>query len=296
MSWLRSASRGRVDRHHLESVIQITAKRTGGDPVFQVAIRGREDPHVHLDRLVRADPRDLAALQHAQQLDLRGGRHVAYFVQKQRAAVGIFELADAVGRGVGERPANVAEQFAFQNVLAERCAVERYERLVLARTVLMDRLGDEFLAGAGRALNQHAGVGRRDPLEPVDDVVHLRAVADHAFEAESLVEPAIQFGGSAARSRSAVGGSLGDGAQLVQIERLEQVVERPLLHRRHGRGDRAVAGDQDHLGVGQLLFGVGQNGEAIDLVHHQVRDHQVERAVVDRAWLPCGPLVATVQW
>ena len=39
-----------------------------------------------------------------------------------------------------------------------------HERLVLARAVLVDGLGDQLLAGAGLALDQHAGVGRGDPL------------------------------------------------------------------------------------------------------------------------------------
>ena len=65
--------------------------------------------------------------------------------------------------------------------------------LLLPRAVLVDRLGDQFLAGAGLALDQHAGVGRGDALEPLDHVAHLRAVADDALEAEPLVEPAIQL-------------------------------------------------------------------------------------------------------
>ena len=64
-----------------------------------------------------------------------------------------------------------------------------HERLVLARAVLVDRLGDQFLAGAGLALDQHAGVGRGDALQPLDHVAHLGAVADHALEAEPLVQP-----------------------------------------------------------------------------------------------------------
>ena len=78
------------------------------------------------------------------------------------------------------------------------------------------------------------------------------------------------------RSRSAGGRLLGDGPQLVDVERLEQVVERPLLHGRDGRGDRAVAGDQDHLGVGQVVLGRAQNLQAVDVVHHQVGDDDVE--------------------
>ena len=143
-------------------------------------------------------------------------------------------------RGVGERPADVAEQLALENVLAQRRAVERHERLLLPRAVLVDRLGDQLLAGAGLALDQHGGVGRRDPLQPVDHVVHLRAVADDPLEAELLVEPAIQLGVRPPQVLVARR-VLDHRPQLLQIERLEQIVERPLLHRLDGRLDRAVA-------------------------------------------------------
>ena len=156
MSWLRSPQRGQADRDHLQPVVQIAAEGAGGDRIFQVAVRGREDPHVDLDRIVRADAGDLAVLQHPQQLDLRGQRHVAHLVEKQRAAVGVLELADAVGRGVGEGPLDVAEQLALQNVLAQGGAVQGHEGLVLPRAVLVDGLGDQLLAGAGLALDQHA--------------------------------------------------------------------------------------------------------------------------------------------
>ena len=80
------------------------------------------------------------------------------------------------------------------------------------------------------------GVGRGDPLQPVDDVVHLRAVADHALEAESFVQPAVQLGVLPPQPQA--GRRLFDhGPQLGQIQRLEQIVERPLLHgRRRPRG------------------------------------------------------------
>ena len=104
--------------------------------------------------MLRADAGDLAVLQHAQQLDLRGQRHVAHLVEEHRAAVGVLELAHPVGRGVGERPLDVAEQLALQDVLAQGGAVQRHERLVLARAVLVDGLGDQLLAGAGLALDQ----------------------------------------------------------------------------------------------------------------------------------------------
>ena len=60
------------------------------------------------------------------------------------------------------------------------------------------------------------------------------------------------------RSRRLRGRLFGDRPQLAEVERLEQVVERPLLHGLDGRGDRAVAGDQDHFGVGQLFLGLAR--------------------------------------
>ena len=107
------------------------------------------------------------------------------------------------------------------------------------------------------------------------DVVHLRAGADDPFEAELLVEPAIEFEIGAAEAGTG-GGLFRDDPQLVHVERLEQVVERPLLHRLDGRGNRAVAGDENHFGVGLVVFGVRQHFEAADVVHHQVGDDDVE--------------------
>ena len=187
------AERGQADRDHLQPVVEVAAERARLDRLLQVAIGGREDADVDLDRLVRADAGDLAVFQHPQQLDLRGQGHVAHLVEEHRAAVGVFELAHPIGRGVGKRALHVAEQLALQNVLAQRGAVQGHEGLVLPRAVLVDGLGDQLLAGARLALDQHAGVGRGDAFQPLDHVVHLRAVADDALEAELFVQPPLQF-------------------------------------------------------------------------------------------------------
>ena len=215
--------------------------------------------------------------------------------RNMRAAVGVLELAHPIGRGVGERALDVAEQLALEDVLAQRGAVQGHERLVLARAVLVDRLGDQLLARARLALDQHAGVGRRDPLEPLDHVAHLRAVADDALEAELLVEPALQLDVGPPQP-GALGGLLGDRAKLLDVQRLEQVVERPLLHRLDRRGDRPVAGHEDHLAVGLGLLGPGEDPEAVDVVHHQVGNNHVEGPVFDQLRPPAVPEVATRQW
>ena len=72
----------------------------------------------------------------------------------------------------------MAEQLALQQVLGERAAVDADERAVAARAELVDRLGDQFLAGAGLAQEQHRGVGLGHlPRQPID-VLHRRPRAD----------------------------------------------------------------------------------------------------------------------
>ena len=60
-------------------------------------------------------------------------------------------------------------------------------------------------------------------------------------------------------------------------------------------GTRAVAGDQDHLGVGLVVLGPAQDLQPVDVVHHQVGDDDVERVLARSAGARRLPLVATVQ-
>ena len=175
MSSRRSRSGGRLTVTTLRRKYRSLRNLPCGDQLFQPAIRGRDDAHVDADRLVVADAGDLVLFQHAEQLDLRAHRHVADFVEEQRAAVGELERADAVAVGVGEGPFHVAEQLALDEVLGHGGAVEGDDPLPLAGAVLVDGLGDQLLAGAAFAGDQHGGVGRGDPLEPVDHRLHLAA-------------------------------------------------------------------------------------------------------------------------
>ena len=58
---------------------------------------GGDEPHVGFDRLVAADPLEMLLLQDPQDLALHERSHVADFVQEQRAAVALLELADPRG-------------------------------------------------------------------------------------------------------------------------------------------------------------------------------------------------------
>jgi hypothetical protein len=69
----------------------------------------REDAHVDLDRAPRADRRDLAVLQHAEDLALQLERHVADLVEEDRPAVRRLELA------LARRQAPVNAPFSWPN-------------------------------------------------------------------------------------------------------------------------------------------------------------------------------------
>ena len=58
---------------------------------------GGDDADVGLDRLPPANGGELALLQHAQEPGLRLVRHVAYFVEEQRAAGSLLEAAPGCG-------------------------------------------------------------------------------------------------------------------------------------------------------------------------------------------------------
>ena len=145
-------------------------------------MRRRDDPHVDLDRLGAADRRERALLQHAQQLDLQRGGHVADLVEEERAAVGDLEQPRLILHRAGERAAHVAEQRALEQVVVERRAVLDDERLLRARPVIVDRARDQLLAGAALAVDEHGRLALDDLVEQLDDVAHRGRVADNLGE------------------------------------------------------------------------------------------------------------------
>src|SRR5690606_6785462 len=96
--------------------------------VLQVAVGGGDEAHVDLLRLHRADPADLALLQHAQQARLGIQRQLADLVQEQGAAVGGLHQAGATGAGAGEGALLVAEQLGFDQGFRNGRAVDRDQR------------------------------------------------------------------------------------------------------------------------------------------------------------------------
>ena len=173
------AQRRHANRDDAQAEVEILAERPLLDLLLEVLVRRRDDPHVDLDRARRAEPLDFAFLQHAQHLGLRLRAHVADFVEEDRAAIGLLELADLLLGRAGERPLLVAEELRLDQLLGNRRAVDLDEPLAAPQAVAVDRARDELLADAALALQQHGRVGRRRALDRVPDLAERRALADH---------------------------------------------------------------------------------------------------------------------
>ncbi|MNT18666.1 hypothetical protein D3C72_1538810 [compost metagenome] len=127
-------------------MVEVGAEVACTHQVAQAAVGCRDDAHVHGAGAVVAQPLDLAVLQGTQQLGLHQQRQFADFIQEQRAAVGGFEPAGAVGDGAGKGAFGVAEQFAFGQGFGQGGAVHMYQRLVAPAREAVHAMREQLLA------------------------------------------------------------------------------------------------------------------------------------------------------
>ena len=172
---------------HVQAIEQILAEAAFGHFRFELAVRGRDDLHVDLLRNRRADRRDFVLLQHAQQLRLQIDRHLADFVEKDDAARGRAEHAQAASGRAGKRALLVTEQLAFGQGGGERGAVDGDERLVAARTEPMQQSGPDFFTGTGFAGDKNGATDIGGALDMA------RNAADLGIRAQ---DPAVRLFGS----------------------------------------------------------------------------------------------------
>src|SRR5262249_7915238 len=144
-----------------QAEVQILAEAPRLDGGFQILVRRGDDARVRPNGVAPTDPGELALLEHAEQLRLESERQLADLVEEERASRRRLELADAPLGRPGEGAALVAEELALEELVRDRGAVERDERPAPAGMVV-EGLRDQLLPGAGLALDEHGGVGRRD--------------------------------------------------------------------------------------------------------------------------------------
>src|SRR5580692_4869732 len=72
------------------------------------------------------------------------------------------------------------EKFALQQILWNRSAIDRNERLEATIAVMMNRPRDQLLAGAAFAGDHYRCVAMRDAAHHLEDLLHRLGLADQA--------------------------------------------------------------------------------------------------------------------
>src|ERR1039458_2349791 len=102
--------RRHVNMDHLDAVVEIFAEVPLDDLGLEILVGGGEDAHIHGDGGASADAFQDALLEDAENLGLGGEREIANFVEEERSAIRLLELADA-GIDAGSDALLDAEEF-----------------------------------------------------------------------------------------------------------------------------------------------------------------------------------------
>src|SRR5581483_2334036 len=238
-------------------------------------VRRGDDADVDLDVPRPADALEGLLLEEAEDLRLEGGREVADLVEEDGAAVGELEEALLLRRRVRERALLVAEELALEELLGDRGARDRHERAVRAAALVVDRLRDHVLADAALAREEHRrGLARRDLADELVDLAHGRRLADDGLETALLLR--------ALADRADLAAELGRlerlaeaDEELLDLERLLQVVLGPELDRLDGVLDRRVGRHHDDELVGLPLDDLAEQPEAVRVGEPHVEEEEV---------------------
>src|SRR5579864_261800 len=187
------AQRGKHEMNYVQAVVQILAKAAFADKRQELNVGGGHDADIHFELLCSAKPHELALLNDAQQLGLRFRADGGNFVEENSALVGDFEESFFGSDGAGESAFHVTEELRFEQIDGNRARVHWNKGFIRARRSGVDSFGDEFLAGAAFAADQHGGARRSHLGDQVEKRQHLFAFADDVWKIETLLERALEL-------------------------------------------------------------------------------------------------------
>jgi hypothetical protein len=273
---------------HLQTVVEVFTEFAAHHHLLEVAVGRGDHAHIDVDLLVASKLGELGVLEHVKQLCLQCRFHLADLVEEDRAAVRLLEFADA-GRGrAGERAFLVAEQLALEQLRGQGSAVDLDEGLVAARGALMNRTGDEFLAYAALAANQHGDIAvgylldderhlaHDGTLAPADERVAL-IVAQLPAQIGQLVHQTVALEGLFDRRIER------DLTKSFGIVGLDHVVGGAEANGFDNRCRVLAARQHDDLQLGSRRFQRLQRLQTVHARHRDVEQHDVRRlALADR--------------
>ena len=113
----------------------------------------------------------------------------------------------------------------------------------------VDGLGDQLLARAALARDQHPRIGGSHFFDQAEDLLDRRRRADHLVALQALLEERVAF----PFQPRPLQGVLQRDQDALPLDRFLQEVEGADLDRLHGVGDGAVAGQHDDRQGGELV-------------------------------------------
>src|ERR1700733_6230651 len=96
----------------------------------------------------------LLLLKNTQKFWLQLQREISDLIEKEGSPIRALETTDGLTYRTGESPFFVTEEFTFEQRAGNRRTIEGHKTVPSPRARLMDRPGNDFLAGARLALNQ----------------------------------------------------------------------------------------------------------------------------------------------
>ena len=165
-------------------------------------------------------------------------------------------------------------------VARDRRHVDGDEGAGLAQAVVVQRAGDQLLAGAALAGDHHAEVGVHQPREDAVDLLHRRRAAD---QRQVVLAAGVLLLGLRRAARLVVQ-RLGDLPQhLLEVEGLRQVLVGADLGGADRGHHRVLRAHHDDRQVGPPLPDRRQQVERVAVGHHHVGDDDVALALLDPA-------------
>src|SRR5262245_9088960 len=163
------------------------------------------------------------------------------------------------------------EEFALDEFLGNRGAIDLDERRARAVAHEVDIAADKFLAGSAFAVNQNAAVGRRDDRDLLAQRLDRNALADDV-EARFQLMPEQVIG----LFETPVRKGIADGEQRVlERQRLFDEVVGAELGGADGGGNGRMARDHDDVRLRRLLPELSQGFQAIDSRKPDVEEDEV---------------------
>ena len=275
---------------HRKPIIEVGPKTSFGARLPQIGLAGGDRAQIDRDAAVGAEPFDHAVLQRTQQFCLGRERHAVDLVEKERAAIGVLDLADTDLRGAGEGAGLMPEELALDHGLRHRRTIDGDVVGLGTAAEIVQAARDQILADAGLAIEHDACIGagklgnaraqRLRGLRGADDAGGQRLLADGPAQTPVLDHKLALFAGAPHHFEKTLG-----------RERLLDEVVGAEPHRLDRGLDIAVAGDHHHREFGIELLRAAQQLHPVHALHLQVGDQNALEIGAERVERGRGALV-----